>query len=56
MRSRGIVLPGNGSPVNGSMIVTERPAVFNDCEKFPARSSAVGTTVDWVMALWSDVP
>jgi hypothetical protein len=45
MRSDGITLPSNGSPVRGSRTTTP------DCEKSPARSAAVGMSAEWVVAL-----
>src|SRR5579872_730480 len=44
-RLAGIIPPGNGALVDGSI------GLFLDCEKLPARSSAVGTTApDTVLA------
>src|SRR5215472_16051949 len=39
----GMTLPGNGAPVLGSLTTISEPFRFSDCEKSPARSSAVGT-------------
>src|SRR6476620_4473729 len=42
MRSSGMTLFGNATPVLGSMIGWMVPFVMRVCEKSPARSSAVG--------------
>src|SRR5438034_9863660 len=43
IRKYGMMLPGNCTPVSGSMTIGVTPFEFFDCEKFPIRSSAVGT-------------
>ena len=43
MRKSGIIFPANCRPVSGSKTTGVAPLEFFDCEKFPRRSSAVGT-------------
>src|SRR5207244_9011293 len=43
IRFAGILLPGNGRPVVGSLITINCPLVSRLCEKSPWRSRAVGT-------------
>src|ERR1700677_167515 len=43
IRFVGMMLPGKGAPVSGSVIVIRVPTEFTVLEKLPARSNAVGT-------------
>src|SRR5580698_11128299 len=43
MRFCGMILPGNGLPVLGSITVTGCPREDVSCDRFPSRSACVGT-------------
>src|SRR5215472_15027039 len=51
IRLVGTLLPGNGAPVVGSVIVISEPLFWKLCEKSPVRSNAVGVYLFWVPPL-----